>query len=124
PLVRARQETGAASTLAVLPNHDPARETPLWSENGRLVAVGGERPAGADGPWLFTGLQAASEALLLRIPEGVSELARDVLRPSAAARDGAFVLVPFEAPKDGFWFDLGTPERLAYAEAVVRGQAV
>jgi NDP-sugar pyrophosphorylase family protein len=47
-----------------------------------------------------------------------------VLRPSAAARDGAFVLVPFEAPKDGFWFDLGTPERLAHAESVVRGQAV
>ncbi len=119
PLLRARQDTGAVSALAVLPNRDPSKETPLWSENGRLVAVGGERPAAADGPWLFTGLQAATEGLLQRIPQGVSELARDVLRPSATARDGAFVLVPFETPQDGFWFDLGTPERLAHAEREV-----
>jgi NDP-sugar pyrophosphorylase family protein len=51
-----------------------------------------------------------------RIPEGVAELAKDVLVPSAAAQDGAFALVP-HAPADGLWFDLGTPERLAAAEA-------
>ena len=56
------------------------------------------------------------EALVARIPEGVAELAKDVLVPSAAARDGAFALVPY-AKTDGLWFDLGTPERLAAAEA-------
>ena len=75
----------------------------------------GARPEGAKGPWLFTGLQAATNALVSRIPEGVAELAKDVLVPSTAAKDGAFALVPY-APADGLWFDLGTPERLAVAE--------
>ena len=118
-LLAARHEPGVVSALAVLPNGNPERDTPLWADAmGRLAAVGGPRPEGATGPWLFTGLQAATAALALRIPEGFAELARDVLVPSAAARDAAFALVPYTAA-DGFWFDLGTPERLAEAEAAL-----
>ena len=121
-LLHARQEEGVVSALAVLPNGRPEVDTPLWADaRGRLVAVGGPRPKeGATGPWLFTGIQSARREILERIPPGVSELARDVLAPSAAKRDGAFALVPYRTPEDGLWFDLGTPERLAVAEAVLR----
>jgi mannose-1-phosphate guanylyltransferase len=118
-LLAARHEPGVVSALGVLPNDAPGRDTPLWADaTGRLVAVGGGRPEGATGPWLFTGLQAATKDLIPRIPEGVAELARDVLVPSAVARDGAFRLVPY-ASSVGLWFDLGTMERLAAAEAAL-----
>ncbi len=115
----AAQEDDVVSALAVLPNERPDVDTPLWADTrGRLVAVGGGRPeeAGVTGPWLFTGIQLATPELLDRIPAGVSELARDVLRPSIQLGDHAFALVPYETPRDGLWFDLGTPERLARAE--------
>ncbi len=119
PLLAARRTPGVVSALGVLPNERPDRDTPLWADaRGRLAGVGGERPEGATGPWLFTGLQAAREGLVARIPEGFAELAKDVLVPSAKTGDGAFVLVPY-ARGDGLWFDLGTPERLAEAEAAL-----
>ncbi len=122
-LLAARKEPGVVSALAVLPNERPDADTPLWADaRGRLVAVGGARPEGATGPWLFTGLSAARDALVERIPPGFAELAKDVLRPSAEARDGAFALVPFRA-EDGMWFDLGSPDRLSAAEAALRAGA-
>lgn len=119
-LLAARRESGVASALAVVPNERPDVDTPLWSRDGRLAAVGGPAPEGADGPWLFTGLQAANGALLDAIPEGKSELAKDVLRPSLERGERAFAVVPFTLPADGLWFDLGTPERLAAAEDEMR----
>jgi NDP-sugar pyrophosphorylase family protein len=121
-LLHARQEEGVVSALAVIPNDRPEVETPLWADGrGRLLAVGGPRPTEwVSGPWLFTGLQSARRALVDRIPPGISELARDVLAPSARARDGAIALVPYRLPEDGLWFDLGTPERLAEAERTLR----
>lgn len=120
-LLGARQEPGVVSALAVIPNSRPDLDTPLWADaNGRLAAVGGPRPfAHATGPWLFTGVQSARNRLVDRIPAGVSELAKDVLVPSAEARDGAFALVPYRIPDEGVWFDLGSPERLAAAEAAL-----
>jgi NDP-sugar pyrophosphorylase family protein len=120
-LLAGRHEPGVVAALAVLPNENSSVFTPLWSDaRGRLLAVGGERPSGsAAGPWLFTGLQAANPALVTRIPAGFAELAKDVLAPSARAGDGGFALVPYQTPADGFWFDLGTKERLAAAEAAL-----
>src|SRR5262249_47372427 len=100
-LLTARRESGVASALAVVPNERPDVDTPLWSEGGRLVAVGGPAPRGSDGPWLFTGIQAATASLLQRIPEGKSELAKDVLRPSLERGERAFALVPFGRPGEG-----------------------
>ncbi len=121
PLLAALEGPGVVSALGVLPHAVPG-ETALWGDAaGRLVSLGNERPhAEATGPWLFTGLQCASPALLPRIPPGVSELARDVLRPSTEKRDGAFALVPYRVPGDGLWFDLGSPAKLAAAEAGIR----
>jgi len=120
-LLAARHEPGVVAALAVLPNENPSVFTPLWSDaGGRLLAVGGKRPSeSAAGPWLFTGLQAANPALVARIPPGFAELAKDVLAPSARAHDGAFALVLYRTPSDGLWFDLGTKERLAAAEAAL-----
>jgi NDP-sugar pyrophosphorylase family protein len=123
-LLAARHGASVASALAVIPNAHPGVDTPLWADaSGRLVGVGGERPrAGATGPWLFTGLQAANPTLFPRIPAGYAELARDVLVPSARAGDGAFALVPYRMPEDGVFFDLGSRERLAAAEAALPGR--
>jgi MurNAc alpha-1-phosphate uridylyltransferase len=120
PLVAAARAPGVVAALGVLPHTLPG-ETALWGDaSGRLVALGGGRPfPGATGPWLFTGLQLASPALVERIPPGVSELARDVLSPSTEKRDGAFALVPYGLPGDGLWFDLGSPARLAAAETAI-----
>lgn len=121
PIARLAIPAGALSALAVLPNERPGEETPLWGDAaGRLAAVGGQVPAGAEGPWLFTGLQRVRRGLVERIPPGRAELADHVLRPSVAACDGAFALAPFRTPEEGFWFDLGSPERLAAAERAVR----
>lgn len=124
PLARlrtARKAQGVLSALAVLPNAQPQVDTPLWADaGGRLLAVGGPNPgAEATGPWLFTGVQAASPELLERIPQGASELARDVLAPAVAGRERAFALVPYRTPEDGFWFDLGSPQKLRAAEDAV-----
>src|SRR5664279_2516196 len=123
-LLAGRHGADVVSALAVLPNRNPSVDTPLWADaSGRLVAVGGERPRETDtGPWLFTGLQAATAALVPRIPAGFSELARDVLAPSARSRESAFALVPY-APSDGLFFDLGTRERLDAAEVALAGMA-
>lgn len=120
PLRTALDARGVVSALGVLPHSAPG-ETALWGDaSGRLVSLGNERPfPGASGPWLFTGIQLASPAIVERIPPGVSELARDVLRPSTEKRDGAFALVPYHVPQDGLWFDLGSPARLAAAEEAI-----
>ncbi|HKC25783.1 MAG TPA: sugar phosphate nucleotidyltransferase [Thermoanaerobaculia bacterium] len=120
-LLRARSEPGVASALGVVPRPEGSAETPLFSDDrGRLVALGAPPASAASGPWLFTGIQAATAALLPLIPEGKSELARDVLAPSLARGERAFALVPYVPPADGLWFDLGTPERLAAAEDEIR----
>jgi NDP-sugar pyrophosphorylase family protein len=119
-LLEARREADVASALAVVPNERPDVDTPLYADpEGRLIAVGGDRPSGARGPFLFTGIQAANRSLLSRIPPGVSELARDVLQPSCQERDRGFVLVSYERPRDGLWFDLGSPERMTAAERAI-----
>ncbi len=116
-LLAGRHEPGVVSALAVLPNEQPERDTPLWA-TPRAVSP----RSAARGPPARR-VRGSSRACRPRprrssprIPEGVAELAKDVLVPSAAARDGAFALVPY-ARSDGLWFDLGTPERLAAAEA-------
>jgi NDP-sugar pyrophosphorylase family protein len=119
-LLAARRGEGVVSALAVVPNERPDVDTPLWADaRGRLSGIGSEAPPYATGPWLFTGIQAARAPLAERIGEGKQELAKDVLRPSLERGDGAFALVPYRLPGDGLWFDLGTPERLAAAEAEV-----
>ncbi len=119
PLVEAASEAGTLSAMAVLPNLVSEKETPLWGEHGRLAAIGKRPRAEVSGPWLFTGVQCATRRLLDLIPLGRTELARDVLVPSVAHGERPFRLVPCR--EDAFWFDLGTPERMALAENRVRG---
>jgi NDP-sugar pyrophosphorylase family protein len=118
PLSEAAADSGTLSAMAVLPNPAPERETPLWGDRDALSGVGGTPGDGATGPWLFTGLQCATRALLDLVPPGRSELARDVLAPSIARGERAFRLVPCGEGRR--WFDLGTPERMALAEDQVR----
>lgn len=125
PLRAAFRAPGVVAALGVLPHAVPG-ETALWGDAaGRLASIGSEPPfPGATGPWLFTGIQLAAPELVARIPPGVSELARDVLLPSTEKRDGAFALVPYRVPGDGLWFDLGSPARLAAAEAAIAAAGV
>jgi mannose-1-phosphate guanylyltransferase len=120
PLVEAARGPGTLSAMAVLPNPSPDRDTPLWGEEGTLAGIGARPRPEATGPWLFTGVQCATRALLERIPSGRSELARDILAPSVARGERAFRLVP--CAEGTAWFDLGTPERLAGAEERMWGR--
>ncbi len=128
PLIKRLEEKQpkALGVLAVIPNENPGTETPLWAdEKGALCAVGGNRPfPDASGPWLFTGVHAASASLPCEIPDGFSELARDVLKPSCMRENGRFFLMDFLTPRDGFWFDLGSPERLEKAASVLAAAGV
>lgn len=104
-LMRQHRRRRAAATLALLPNPDPRRYSPVvLGRDGRLVSVAG-RPRPTRGrPWLFTGVHVLQAELLERLPRGASDSVRDLYLP----------LMGEGAPVDGFrargrWYDFGAP---------------
>ena len=98
---------GASGYLVLVPNppHHPHGDFGLTSE-GRL---------GAAAPrYTFSGIAVFHPALFRGLSPGIRPL-RDVLRP--AVRRGALLGEVYE----GLWRDVGTPERLADARALMGG---
>ncbi len=123
---RLRRDPDASGLLVLVPNppHHPEGDFVLTPEGrlrmpgGRLQAPGGclRAPDGRSGSaaprHTFAGIAVLGPELFRHLPPGVRPL-RDVLRP--AARRGALLGKVFE----GLWRDVGTPERLADARALV-----
>jgi NDP-sugar pyrophosphorylase family protein len=104
-LMRQHRRRRAAATLALLPNPDPRRYSPVvLRRDGRLSSVAGRPHAARGRPWLFTGVHVVQAELLDRLPRGASDSVRDLYVPLIG--EGALV--------DGFrargrWYDFGAP---------------
>ncbi len=97
----AHRRSGAAVTLVVA----PAREgyTEIVVDADRIVSIGG-RPGPADGrSCMFTGCHLLQPEVLDRIPEGKSEIVRDLYYEMVAAREIGCYL------HEGWWWEFGTP---------------
>jgi NDP-sugar pyrophosphorylase family protein len=104
-LLAAHRRSGAAVSLALLPNPDPRRYgSVVTGPDGRVRSLAGlPRPArGAQS--LFTGIHVIDPVLLDRLPPGPSDSVRDLYAPMVAAGEhvnGVRV--------KGAWYDLGSP---------------
>jgi len=100
---RLRSQWGVRLTMGVLPAAPGAglyREIKLDARHGLITGLGEKKP----GRPLFTGIAVIEPEVLATLPTGASDFVPTILEP--AVRDqkaGAFV-------KDGFWFDIGSPE--------------
>jgi mannose-1-phosphate guanylyltransferase len=105
-LLRAHRESGAAATLALLPNPDPARYTAVTLSRARRVTSFGARPRRGTGrPWLFTGVQVIDPRILERLSAGPSHSVSDLYVPILA--EGGVIR---GVPVSGVWYDFGAPE--------------
>ena len=108
PVLAAHRESRALATLVLVPRNpeDPFRPVFLAGD-GRIRAFGQDLPGRARGPgYVFTGVQILSPAVLDLIPEGFSDLVKQIYEP----------LVEQRGPVMGFvsrahWFECSTPER-------------
>ena len=122
-------ERGASGYLVLVPNppHHPHGDFRLASE-GRLrppeagyqtseagIRATEGKPGAAAAHYTFSGIAVFHPALFRSLAPGIRPL-RDVLRP--AVRRGALLGEVFE----GLWRDVGTPERLEDARALVGGR--
>jgi NDP-sugar pyrophosphorylase family protein len=104
-LMRQHRKRRAAATLALLPNPDAQRYSPLvLRRDGRIASVAGRPRAARGRPWLFTGVHVVQSELLDRLPGGASDSVRDLYIPLIG--EGARV-EGFRAR--GTWYDFGAP---------------
>ena len=113
-LVRFHRDRQAGFTLAVFKTPHPSECGLVVRNASGLVTEFQEKPARPKSDWANAGIYMATPALLEDIPDraGVVDFGFDVL-PRLAGRMHAF-------PLDGFYCDIGTPERLAYARRMWR----
>jgi NDP-sugar pyrophosphorylase family protein len=107
-----RWSRGAWGAIALYRVDDAASRGRVECASGGRVTRFVEKDAGFRGPaWVNGGLYAFSSWVWRRIPDGISSLERDVL--PALAAEGR--LQGLELP--GAFWDIGTPEEWARAEA-------
>jgi mannose-1-phosphate guanylyltransferase len=99
--------SGAATTLLVRANPDPARYTPLYGEGVDLRSIGGDGVA----PLLFTGVSILSPRALARIGSGPRSLVEDLWRPLLEERSERIALLLHTGP----FFDIAGPADLLAA---------
>jgi NDP-sugar pyrophosphorylase family protein len=105
-LLRVHRESGAAATLALLPNPEPHRYTAVRMSAAKWVRSFGGRPREGSGrAWLFTGVQVIDPAILARLSPGPSHSVSDLYVPILA--EGGRIR---GLPVDGVWYDFGAPE--------------
>ena len=123
------QTAGASGFLVLVPNppHHPHGDFGLTSEGRLRLPEAGYRtseagfrapegrPGAAAAHYTFSGIAVFHPALFRGLAPGIRPL-RDVLRP--AVRRGALLGEVFE----GLWRDVGTPQRLADARALMGGR--
>ncbi len=103
-LLAQHRKSGAAATLALLPNPDPARYGPVVTDRrGRIRSLAGKPRPARGRVSLFTGVQVLDPALLDRLAAGPSDNVRDLYAPlvNQALLRGVRVA--------GAWYDFGAP---------------
>lgn len=103
--VDASRASGARACLALVPNPNPRQYTPVFTRpGGRIRAFGGPAPAGAGRAKLFAGVSLLDPGLLERLPNGRSDIVRNLCAP--LIEEGESVLgIEFH----GRWYDFGSP---------------
>ncbi len=119
-LLASHRRLGALATLALRPNPDPSRYSPVvLGPQGAIRAIGGRPHARRGAPLLFTGVHILEPELLDRLPRGECDSVRSLYVPAIARGERiAGVMVR------GAWYDLGTPELYLRAQrALLRRKA-
>jgi NDP-sugar pyrophosphorylase family protein len=111
-LERERWQRAALGSVALFGVEQAAGRGRVECRDDGVITRFVEKDPGWKGPaWVNGGLYAFSHALWKRLPAGVSSLERDVLEPAAASGELAGLRSP------GAFWDIGTPEDWARAEA-------
>ena len=102
---RRHDRSGAPATLALIPNPDPRRYSPvITGPDGHVRSLAGlPRPARGTVS-MFTGVHILDPALLDRLPPGPSDTVRQLYAPLIA--EGR---PPLGMRMRGPWYDLGSP---------------
>lgn len=113
-LHRSHKRSKSIATMVVRERDDDSQFTPVWLGRGDRVAGIGEKPnpRASLRPFMYTGVQYLEPAFLDFLPEDREAcLIREGYQPAIAAkkRVGGYVY-------QGYWNDLGTPDRYRQAE--------
>jgi NDP-sugar pyrophosphorylase family protein len=104
-LMRRHRDRGARATLALVANPDPKRYSSIVTGAGGWVRSLAELPRPARGPAsLFTGVHILDPSLLDRLPDGPSDIVRDLY--ARLVDEGEDIL---GVRMRGAWYDLGGP---------------
>jgi NDP-sugar pyrophosphorylase family protein len=113
-LCAVHQQRNAAATLVL--RKDP--EAALWGlvemdSDNRIVRITGrgKSESGATQPRMFAGIHILHPRLLRDVPKGV---ASTIIDPYVAAIERGETVFGYDC--EGYWSDIGTPERYAHAE--------
>lgn len=119
-VLAAHRASGHSATL-VLASLRPGYSAVDVDERGRVLALAGAPAAPPEevrAQRLFTGCHIIDEDVLERIPEGVSDIVRDVYRRLAQERRlGSYL-------HEGFWWEFGTPEQYLNGSLLLIGTPV
>jgi mannose-1-phosphate guanylyltransferase len=104
-LLARHRAAGARATLALVANPEPRRYSPIVTGAGGWVRSLVRLPQSARGrPSLFTGVHVLDPSLLDRLPDGASDIVRDLYAPLIDEGEGVLGL-----RVRGAWYDLGGP---------------
>jgi NDP-sugar pyrophosphorylase family protein len=104
-LAARHRSSGARATLALRPNPDPRRYSPVvTARGGRILAIAGRPAPARGGVSMFTGIHVLDPALIERLPPGRSDSVRDLYLPLLAQGERLQGL-----RLRGAWYDLGHP---------------